>query len=52
MKTIGYLGRVDRLFDVPVTTRNWNTMNAIAKALGEPRLRQQRPGIDPSQGIR
>lgn len=33
MKTIGYLGQVDRLFDVPVTTRNWNTIAAIAKAL-------------------
>jgi uncharacterized protein (DUF1697 family) len=28
-KTIGFLGRVDRLFDVPVTTRNWNTIEAI-----------------------
>ena len=34
MKTIRYLGAVDRLFDVPITTRNWNTMNAIAKAVG------------------
>ncbi|HEV2290338.1 MAG TPA: DUF1697 domain-containing protein [Gemmatimonadales bacterium] len=32
-KTIGFLGRVDRLFDVPVTTRNWNTIGAIAKVL-------------------
>ena len=32
-KTIGYLGRVDRLFDVPLTTRNWNTFMAIAKVL-------------------
>jgi len=34
MKAIGYLGSFDRLFGVPVTTRNWNTMNAIARALG------------------
>ena len=34
MKVIGYLGTLDRLFGVPVTTRNWNTMTAIAKALG------------------
>jgi uncharacterized protein (DUF1697 family) len=33
MKTIGYLGRIDRLFDVPVTTRNWNTIMAVAKLL-------------------
>jgi uncharacterized protein (DUF1697 family) len=34
MKVIGYLGAVDRLFGVPVTTRNWNTITAIAKVLG------------------
>jgi hypothetical protein len=33
MKTIGYLGMLDRLFGVPVTTRNWNTIAAIVKAL-------------------
>ena len=33
MKVIGYLGRLDRLFGVPVTTRNWNTIAAIAKVL-------------------
>jgi uncharacterized protein (DUF1697 family) len=33
MKTIGYLGMLDRIFGVPVTTRNWNTMTAIVKAL-------------------
>ena len=33
MKVIGYLGAFDRLFGVPVTTRNWNTMSAVAKAL-------------------
>jgi uncharacterized protein (DUF1697 family) len=30
MKVIGYLETVDRLFGVPVTSRNWNTMNMIA----------------------
>ena len=39
MKIIGYLGLVDRLFGVPVTTRNWNTMTAIARIVG-----QRRPG--------
>ncbi|MGZ5061946.1 MAG: DUF1697 domain-containing protein [Usitatibacter sp.] len=33
MKAIGYLGTLDRLFGVPVTSRNWNTITAIAKAL-------------------
>jgi uncharacterized protein (DUF1697 family) len=33
MKVIGYLGALDRLFGVPLTTRNWNTMAAIAKVL-------------------
>ncbi len=33
MKTIGYLGQVDKLFGVPATTRNWNTILAIAKIL-------------------
>ena len=34
MKVIGYLGTFDRLFGVPVTTRNWNTVTAIARVLG------------------
>jgi uncharacterized protein (DUF1697 family) len=33
MKVIGYLGTLDRLFGVPVTTRNWNTIVAIAAVL-------------------
>ena len=35
MKVIGYLGTIDRLFGVPVTTRNWNTIAAIARILSE-----------------
>lgn len=31
MKTIGYLGQVDKLFGVPATTRNWNTIMAILR---------------------
>jgi hypothetical protein len=34
MKVIGYLGKLDRIFGTPVTTRNWNTIVAIAKVLG------------------
>lgn len=33
MKTIGYLGQIDRLFGVPATTRNWNTINAVVRIL-------------------
>jgi uncharacterized protein (DUF1697 family) len=33
MKVISYLGALDRVFGVPVTTRSWNTVVAIAKAL-------------------
>jgi hypothetical protein len=33
MKVISYLGKLDRVFGVPVTTRNWNTLTAIAKVL-------------------
>jgi uncharacterized protein (DUF1697 family) len=33
MKTIGYLGQVDKLFGVPATTRNWNTIMSIVRIL-------------------
>ena len=33
MKTIGYLGQIDKLFGVPATTRNWNTIVAIVLIL-------------------
>ena len=32
---IGYLGTFDRLFGAPATTRNWNTITAIARVLRE-----------------
>ena len=35
MKVLRYLGALDRVFGVPVTTRNWNTMTAIAKVLDD-----------------
>jgi uncharacterized protein (DUF1697 family) len=35
MKAIGYLGTLDRVFGAPVTTRNWNTITAIANVLKE-----------------
>jgi uncharacterized protein (DUF1697 family) len=33
MKAIGYLGQIDKLFGVPATTRNWNTILAIVRIL-------------------
>jgi len=33
MKTIGYLGQIDKLFGVSATTRNWNTILAIVRIL-------------------
>ena len=33
MKTIGYLGRIDKLFGVPATTRNWSTILAVVRIL-------------------
>src|SRR6476660_1298501 len=33
MKAIRYLGKVEKLLGVPVTTRNWNTIEKVAKIL-------------------
>jgi uncharacterized protein (DUF1697 family) len=33
MKAISYLGQIDKLFGVPATTRNWNTIIAIVRIL-------------------
>jgi uncharacterized protein (DUF1697 family) len=33
MKAISYLGKIEKQFGVPVTTRNWNTIEKIAKVL-------------------
>ena len=33
MRAISCLGRIDKLFGVPATTRNWNTIRAILKVL-------------------
>jgi uncharacterized protein (DUF1697 family) len=41
MKVIGLLGTLDRLYGVPVTTRNWNTIAAIARVLSN----DQRPRV-------
>lgn len=36
MKTIGYLGQIDKLLGAPATTRNWNTIMAIVRVLTAP----------------
>ncbi|MHB8526740.1 MAG: DUF1697 domain-containing protein [Candidatus Acidiferrales bacterium] len=33
MKAIGHLGSIDRIFGVPATIRNWNTIHQILKIL-------------------
>lgn len=33
MKTIGYLGQIDRLFGAPATTRSWNTILSVLRIL-------------------
>jgi uncharacterized protein (DUF1697 family) len=33
MKTIGYLGQIDKLFGTPATTRSWNTMLSVLRVL-------------------
>jgi len=36
MRTISYLGQIDKLFGEPVTTRNWNTILAVVRILKGP----------------
>ncbi len=33
MKTIGYLGQIDRLFGAPATTRSWSTILSVLRIL-------------------
>jgi uncharacterized protein (DUF1697 family) len=33
MKAISYLGKIEKRLGVPVTTRNWNTIEKVAKIL-------------------
>ena len=37
MRAISHLGTLDRLFGVPATTRNWNTITTICRVLGDGR---------------
>ena len=52
MKVIGYLGKLDRLFGVPVTTRNWNTIEAITRVLEDNTDRAARRQPSPRRGRR
>jgi uncharacterized protein (DUF1697 family) len=38
MKTIGYLGQIDKLFGAKITTRNWNTITRLMEII----LKRQR----------
>lgn len=40
VQVIRYLSAIDRLFDVPITTRNWNTIAAVAKVPSAPDRRK------------
>ena len=33
MKTIGYLGKIDKLFGAPATTRSWSTIISVLRIL-------------------
>jgi uncharacterized protein (DUF1697 family) len=44
MKVISYLGMLDRVFGVPLTTRSWDTITAIAKVLETERPHDHRAG--------
>src|SRR5215469_1359419 len=42
MKVIGYLGQLERILGVPVTTRNWNTIEAIVKVVNSGAVRERK----------
>ena len=35
MKAISYLGKIEKMLGVPATTRNWNTIEKVAKILSQ-----------------
>jgi uncharacterized protein (DUF1697 family) len=35
MKAVSYLGKIEKLLGMPVTTRNWNTIKQVAKILSQ-----------------
>jgi len=50
MRAVRYLTQLDRLFGVPVTTRNWNTVATIARLLqaSQASPARQRPAAGPA----
>ena len=52
MKAIGYLGQLEKIVGVPVTTRSWNTILRIAQALEETGLQSRRRLIDGDRSAR
>ena len=48
MKTIGYLGRIDKAFGVPATTRNWKTILSVVRILKgqQKKAADQSPRVD------
>ena len=36
MEAISYLGKIEKLLGVPITTRNWNTIDKVVNVLNEP----------------
>ena len=43
MKTIGYLGQIDRLFGTPATTRGWSTILSVVRILKCPTSPERKP---------
>ena len=43
MKTISYLGKIEKLLGVPATTRNWNTIKKVVKLLSQGKNKIQTP---------
>jgi uncharacterized protein (DUF1697 family) len=43
MKTIGYLGQIDKLLGAVATTRNWNTITAVARLLRDKPATNRKP---------
>ena len=51
MKAISYLGKIEKQLGVPVTTRNWNTIQKVADSYHRDRLSltAAEPVINPAQ---
>jgi uncharacterized protein (DUF1697 family) len=49
MRTIGYLGEIDRIFGAPATTRSWSTMLSVLRVLKDSEQANKRMADGPSQ---